>query len=310
MSIVFLGSSRFRRVTFEPMQVHASEARAISMHQSAAAAAVALAAAEAAEVARQEHQARILNARRTKARNAAEQDRQSFLNAIYMAARLGKTSTYFGAVQEDDELYWNFVADDLQELGYDVDIRFIEERRQFKTNSFAPGNDLRASHAVELVDVNLTRYYERHGTTSRWCCVYEPEDMYTQRNYLRQVNASVEEISVWRCGILEFLWALTIIGPMIAGCWRMFGCFACVRDNARTRVTCNAPYRKNFWYGPGYQVGAIWYVRVSWDRPRTSTTSTTSTTVPEKEIPVAVPIDDAIRPFEPVRPAIIRASLE
>ena len=59
-------------------------------------------------------------------------------------------------------------------------------------------------------------------------------------------------------------------------------------------------------------MGAIWYVRVSWDRPRTSTTSTTSTTVvvPEKEIPVAVPINDAVRPFEPVRPAIIRASLE
>lgn len=289
-------------------QVHATEARQISLQQTAAAAANALALEQAAAQAREEQEARVVNERRRLARIKADNDRQSFVNAIYIAARLGKTSTYFGAVQEDDDFYWDYIAEHLRDLGYDVDIRFIEERRRFNDREVPVGprwpydDDLRPTHAIELIEVNQQRYVERYGSdvVNCDCCGFYVNDIghAFETNTMRKIKTEVDGVTISRCWLIEILWMLLVLPVFMCCCWWQFGFLACVSDGARTRVTCNAPTTNSAGWS---RIGAVWFVRVSWDNPP-ALASAVTVRAPEPapvlsrekmlaQIPVAVPID-------------------
>lgn len=290
------------------VQVHATEARQISLQQTAAAAANALALEQAAAQAREEQEARVVNERRRLARIKADNDRQSFVNAIYIAARLGKTSTYFGAVQEDDDFYWDYIAEHLRDLGYDVDIRFIEERRRFNDREAPVGprwpydDDSRPTHAIELIEVNRRKYYrERQGESPCDCCEFylDDEDFAFETKTMRKIKTEVNGVTISRCWLIEILWMLLVLPVLMGCCWWQFGFLACVRDDARTRVTCNAPTTVLSGWS---RIGAVWFVRVSWDAPVRAPASAVTVRAPEPapvlsrekmlaQIPVAMPID-------------------
>lgn len=253
---------------------------AVVMSAAAAAAAEARATIEAMAMAEREKQTRELNERRARARLAATKDFANFLNAIRISTRLGKTSTYFGAVQEDDEFYWEFIAADLRAGGFDVDIEFLAERNQFNKREYLVNST--AARAIELVNI--------HGNIKPpvCCCgLYKKPSFYERGGYTSKIKNQVEDVTIWRCWILELLWMLTIVGPMFFGVCSRFGCCACVCDNARTRMTCNAPHSMDSVVGPFVGVGAVWHVRVSWDRVPASTIITGNRGV----IPVATMIE-------------------
>lgn len=277
-------------------QVHAAEARQISMQQSAAAAAIALATVQAAAQAREEQEARVLNERRRLARIKADNDQQSFINAIHMAARLGKTSTYFGAVQEDDDFYWDYIAQHLRDLGYDVDIRFIQERRRFNNREAASeprwpyDDDTRPTRAIQLIEVNQQKYEVLHGRGASACCgFYAGNDNHAfSIKTTRKIKETVEGVTVQRCWLLEVLWMLLVLPACFGCCWWQFGFLACVRDGARTRMTCNAP---TILYAGYTMVGAVWFVRVSWGNPVQAPAPASRDKILAR-IPVAIPIDN------------------
>lgn len=285
--------------------------------QSAAAQATASAAAAAAEA---ERQLVIENERRRLARAKATKDIDNIISGIKIAARLGKTSAFFGAVDEDDDFYWEYIAEDLRALGYEVDIQFVEERRRFRQQRMHEDrrelhNPYRPSRHVELIEVDTVRYNEDHGDSPKCCGVYE-KDKIGSHVHFRDLVQRVEDITVTRCWILEILWWLTLLGPFIGGACEMFGFFAIVSDPSGWRTTCRAPYTKNACWlkstsSCGAAVGAIWYVRVSWAPARTVLSASAATSTPEKplSIPIATPIDGfvAVAPrFSPT----IRGSLE
>lgn len=289
--------------------------------QSAAAQATASAAAAAAEA---ERQLVIENERRRLARAKADKNIDGIIAGIKIIARLGKTCAFFGAIDEDDDFYWDYIAEDLRALGYEVDIEFKEERRRFRQQRFHEDrrelhNPYRPSRHVELIEVDTVRYSEDHGDSPKCCGVYE-KDKIGSHVHFRDLEKTVDGITITRCFIFEVLWWLTLIGPVIGGFCDMFGFFAIVSDPSGWRTTCRAPYTKNACWlkstsSCGAAVGAIWYVRVSWASSRAAAVGSTVVPLDDKtlaRIPVATPIEvtDGFRPVAPQVSPAIRCSLE
>lgn len=300
-------------------RIAATEVLLIST-QSAAAQAAASAAAAAVEA---ERQLVVENKRRRLAREKADANIGNIIAGIKIAARLGKTDTFFGAIEEDDDFYWDYIAQDLRALGYQVDIQFLEDRRRFHRHKMpldGEWHNPRQTRFVELVDVDAEAYSRWNSGALKCCGVYErPSD---GRRYITDMKAIVAGVTVYRCAILEFLWCLTILGPLLGGCCDMFGFFAFVCDSSGWRTTCRAPYKKTAcWFDKnvancGVGVGAIWYVRVSWAPTASAATAVAlpSTNLHNKsqtfELPIARPIDDGIPPIAPYQSPVIRGSLE
>lgn len=320
-----------RNARFRTRQTHlnmseriaATEVLLISA-QSAAAQAAASAAAAAVEA---ERQLVVENKRRRLARAKADANIGNIIAGIKIAARLGKTDTFFGAIEEDDDFYWDYIAQDLRALGYQVDIQFLEDRRRFHRHKMPLDGEWhspRQTRFVELIDVDVEAY-ERFNRDGFNCCgAYERPSV--SHRYITDMKAKVADVTVYRCSILEFLWCLTILGPLICGCCDMFGFFAFVCDSSGWRTTCKAPYWKSLCCLDKTSssnctlvgVGAIWYVRVSWAPTASSAatiiaTALTSTTLHDKahafELPIATPID-GIHPIAQFQSPVIRGSLE
>lgn len=295
-------------------RVSANEVRLIAAQTAAASAATAAAVAE--------QMAQSRERQRQECQVKASQEIPNFLRGIEASARLGMGEVFFAAIEEDDDMYWNYVAEDLRTLGYEVDIGFLEERRRFRNPQTERYEDrTQTRHHLRLIDVDYQQFRNDVGqvvpdimSCCGYCRRYKLDEYGSRRS--RRLSRDVQGISIWDTdgflfGILEILWVLTIIGPIFGAC-RRFGCCSIVCDSARTKMTCKAPYITGFFdYWRHLNPGAIWYVRVSWQN--LETTSAATATVRPEGIPIAIPID-GIGPgsigtgqegFVPVKPAEI-----
>lgn len=295
-------------------RVSANEVRLIAAQTAAASAATAAAVAE--------QMAQSRERLRQECQVKASQEIPNFLRGIEASARLGFDEVFFAAIEEDEDMYWNYVAEDLRQLGYEVDIGFLEERRRFRNPNTVRYEDRNPRHDLRYIDVDYQQFRNDVGQSipdvvscCGYCRRYKLDEHGSRRS--RRLSRDVEGISIWDTdgflfGILEILWVLTIIGPIFGAC-RRFGCCAIVCDSARTKMTCKAPYITGVVDHYRYlNPGAIWYVKVSW-RQNLETTSAATATVRPEGIPIAIPID-GIGPgstgtgqegFVPVKPAEI-----
>ena len=277
--------------------IPAHNARIVAQQASAAAAAAQALAEqrqrEAQAIAEQQRQ-EALAAREAKERREAEIKVNSciddYLRSIKLAAQLGQTEIFFAAVQEDTDYYWEYFAQSLRELGYEVDITFIEERRRFNARqNFVNGRPNYPANTVEIIDYDPTvfRGHGNYGDAVDCCCNYK--FLTNVRDYNSKVLTGTAPwvihrfnarrgISVYRfLWVLEVLWMLTLIGPLLFGAWFLCGFAACVSDPARTKMTCNAPNLCNYWGDIHVQPNAIWYVTVSWANPAPVSAATATT---------------------------------
>lgn len=259
----------------------------MAVNSGSAAAVAALMNASAATAAR--HTTEAHNEHQRKCRMDADRDLQKFVSAIKLNARLGYTDAYFAAVEEDEEMYWTFIANDLRSLGYEVNVEFLEQRRRFRTRALRSSDAFYATRSLKYMEGY------RDGSSTRIPCrgsVHrDSPHTYsegTNSDLLENRLISIWDTSCWFLFIFELIWFLTLIGPLVCGCCRICGCCAIVSDSARTRVTCNAPYKTNF-LGDWVVPGAIWFVRVSWDAAAQAAEATSEAA--EASLPVAVPID-------------------
>lgn len=262
----------------------------MSVNPESAAAVAALMNASAAVAA--QHTAEANNKFTRKCRADADRDLPSFVNAIKLNARLGHTDAFFAVIEEDEELYWTFIVNDLRALGYEVNIAGLEQRRRFRARGLQSSDAFYAKQSLRYIEGGL-----RDGSSTRISCVGQvhrdsPHTYYeaTNKDLLSDRLVSIWDTSCWCLFIFELLWFLTLIGPFICGCCRVCGCCAIVSDSARTRVTCNAPYKTSSCTGDWVVPGAIWFVRVSWSSAARAAAATASPTS-DALIPVAVPID-------------------
>lgn len=260
----------------------------MAVNPGSAAAVAALMNASAATAAR--HTTEAHNEHQRKCREDADRDLQKFVNAIKLNARLGFTDAYFAAVEEDEEMYWTFIANDLRSLGYEVNIEFLEQRQRFRSRGLRSRDEFYATRSLNYMEGYRDGFSARipcRGSVHRDSCTMYSEA--TNRDLLDNRMISIWDTSGWCLFIFELLWFLTLIGPFFWGCCRICGCCAIVSDSARTRVTCNAPY-KTICYGDWVAPGAIWFVRVSWDAAARAAEATTAEAA-EASLPVAIPID-------------------